>query len=58
VLCGSEDKLTPPKLSEALKEGIEGSALKVVPHAGHTVMIERYKEMNEAVQEFVLGIHS
>ena len=58
VLCGSEDKLTPPKLSETLKEGIEGSVLKVVPHAGHTVMIERYQEINEAVQEFVLGIHS
>lgn len=58
VLCGSEDKLTLPKLSEALKEGIEGSELKVVPHAGHTVMIERYQEMNEAVREFVLGIRS
>lgn len=58
VLCGSEDKLTPPKLSETLKEGIEGSVLNVVPHAGHTVMIERYQEINEAVKEFVLGIHS
>ena len=57
VLCGSEDKLTPPKLSEALKEGIEGSVLKLLPQAGHTVMIERYREMNRAVQDFVLGIH-
>ncbi|MGD8986337.1 MAG: alpha/beta hydrolase [Desulfobacteraceae bacterium] len=58
VLCGSEDKLAPPKLSEALKEGIEGSVLKFVPNAGHTVMIERYKEVNQAVQEFILGVHS
>lgn len=58
VLCGSEDKLTPPKLSKDLKEGIEGSVLKVLPHAGHTVMIERYQEMNGAVQDFVLAIHS
>ena len=58
VLCGSEDKLAPAKLSEALREGIEGSVLKMVPNAGHTVMIERYKEMNQAVQEFILGIHA
>lgn len=58
VLCGSEDKLAPAKLSEALREGIEGSALKMVPNAGHTVMVERYKEMNQAVQEFILGIHA
>lgn len=58
VLCGNEDKLAPPKLSEALKEGIEGSFLKFVPNAGHTVMIERYKEVNQAVQDFILGSHS
>jgi pimeloyl-ACP methyl ester carboxylesterase len=58
VLCGSEDKLAPLKRSEALNEGIEGSILKVIPNAGHTVMIERYKETNQAVQEFILGIHS
>ncbi len=58
VLCGSEDKLAPPKLSEALKEGIEGSVLKFVPNAGHTVMIERYKDVNQAVQNFISGIYS
>ena len=58
VLCGSEDRLAPPKLSEALRKGIEGSVLRMVPHAGHMVMIERYKEMNQAVQEFILGIHA
>jgi pimeloyl-ACP methyl ester carboxylesterase len=55
VLCGGKDKLTPLKLSEALKESIEGSILKIIPDAGHMVMIERYVEMNEAVQDFVFG---
>jgi len=58
VLCGSQDVLAPPRLSEALRRGIEGSVLKMVPHAGHSVMIERYKEVNQAVQEFILGIHA
>ena len=55
VLCGGKDKLTPLKLCEALKESIEGSILKIIPDAGHMVMIERYVEMNEAVQDFVFG---
>jgi pimeloyl-ACP methyl ester carboxylesterase len=55
VLCGDKDNLTPLKLSEALKESIEGSTLKIIPDAGHMVMIERYEEMNEAVQDFVTG---
>ncbi|MGD8227641.1 MAG: alpha/beta hydrolase [Desulfobacteraceae bacterium] len=55
VLCGGKDRLAPVKLSEALKESIQGSTLKIIPNAGHMVMIERYAEMNEAVQDFVLG---
>lgn len=58
VLCGSEDKLTPPKLSEALHEGIVGSRLRLISNAGHMVMIERHKEFNEAVQEFISEIRS
>lgn len=58
VLFGGKDKLTSLKLSEALKESIEGSILKIIPDAGHMVMIERYKETNQAVQEFIVGIHS
>jgi pimeloyl-ACP methyl ester carboxylesterase len=53
LLCGDRDKLAPLKLSEALKEGIEGSILKIIPDAGHMVMIERYAETNEAIQDFV-----
>ncbi|MEE9612303.1 MAG: alpha/beta hydrolase [Desulfatiglandales bacterium] len=55
ILCGSEDKLTPPELSESLKKGIKGAILKIVPDAGHMVMVERPKELNESVQEFILG---
>lgn len=55
ILCGSEDKLTPPELSEALNESIKGSILKIVPDAGHMVMVERPRAVNERVQEFILG---
>lgn len=56
ILCGSEDKLTPPKLSKALNDAIKGSIMKILPGAGHMVMIERHRELNEAVREFILEI--
>jgi pimeloyl-ACP methyl ester carboxylesterase len=57
ILCGREDKLTPPKLSKALNQGINGSTLKILQGAGHMIMIERHRELNEAVQDFIRGIH-
>ena len=58
VLCGDKDRLAPVKLSEALNEGIKGSTLKIIPDAGHMVMIESHLEMNEAVQDFVFDVGS
>lgn len=56
VICGEKDKLTPVSLSNKLTENIRGSRLAVIPSAGHMVMIEKYKEFNECIREFVLGI--
>ncbi|MDP6178560.1 MAG: alpha/beta hydrolase [Desulfatiglandales bacterium] len=56
ILCGSEDKLTPPKLSKALNQGINGSTLKILQGAGHMIMIERHRELDKAVQDFILGL--
>lgn len=55
VICGDKDKLTPVSLSNKLSENIRGSRLTVIPSAGHMVMIEKYKEFNESVREFVLA---
>ncbi|MFH1350354.1 MAG: alpha/beta hydrolase [Pseudomonadota bacterium] len=56
VLCGSQDKLTPPKLSLTLQENIKGSVLKTIPNVGHMVMIESYEEFNQAVTAFIFGL--
>lgn len=53
VVCGEKDLLTPPSLSEKLKEGISGSSLRIIQGAGHTVMIERPGPFNEAVAAFL-----
>ena len=54
ILCGDEDKLTPPALSKKLNDAIEGSRLEIVPSAGHMVMIENHKAFNDYVLDFIL----
>ncbi len=56
ILCGEEDKLTPPALSQKLHQLIRNSTLKVIPAAGHMVMIENFKMFNEAVGVFLADV--
>ena len=53
VLCGLEDKLTPPKYSEFLSHHIEGARLCLIPGAGHMVMLEKPQEVSRAIEEFI-----
>ncbi len=55
IICGEQDKLTPPSLSEGLEKAIPGAKLVLVPSAGHMVMIENFKVFNQAVRDFVLA---
>jgi pimeloyl-ACP methyl ester carboxylesterase len=41
VVCGTEDRLTPLRLSEALAGSIPGAALQTVDGSGHLVMLEQ-----------------
>lgn len=41
VLCGDEDRLTPPKYARYLAERLGGARLVVVPGAGHMLPLER-----------------
>ena len=56
VICGKEDKLTPPSLCRKLHESIKDSKMVEIPGAGHMVMIEAWRPLNEAVIEFVKGL--
>jgi pimeloyl-ACP methyl ester carboxylesterase len=58
IVCGDKDQLTPPPLSESLHASIPGSELKILPGAGHMVMIERFKEFNQSVLAFIQMTHS
>jgi len=53
LICGEEDKMTPPELSEFMKDQIEGAELAVIKDAGHFVMWENVKAFNKALKNFI-----
>jgi pimeloyl-ACP methyl ester carboxylesterase len=53
ILCGEEDRMTPLKYSEYLRDRIPGARLVVIPRAGHMVMLEQPRAVNEAIAEFL-----
>jgi pimeloyl-ACP methyl ester carboxylesterase len=55
VVCADKDVLAPPRLSKTLHDSIKGSQLKILPSAGHMVMIENHKAFNQCILDFVLA---
>jgi pimeloyl-ACP methyl ester carboxylesterase len=53
ILVGDRDVMTPPAFSEALQREILNSKLVLVPGAGHLVMLEKPREVNQAIETFV-----
>jgi len=53
IICGEEDKPTPPDLSRDLHAMIGGSQLAMIPRAGHLTNLERPAEFNTAVERFI-----
>ena len=53
VICGEEDRLTPPKYAEYLHAHLRGARLLRVPGAGHMVAIEAPAAVAGAVGELL-----
>lgn len=58
VLCGSEDRVTPPVLSAALARLIPGARSELIEGAGHLTNIERPDEFNTLVGSHVRAVDS
>lgn len=56
ALTGESDKMTPPKFAQALADRVPGARARIVPSAGHFVMVERPMETNDAIRTFLLGV--
>jgi 3-oxoadipate enol-lactonase len=58
VLCGAEDRITPPALSTALTRLIPGARYEAVEGAGHLSNLERPDEFNALAGGFIRGVDS
>jgi pimeloyl-ACP methyl ester carboxylesterase len=56
IICGAEDKMTPPDLSRQLAASVNGAKLEIFEGAGHMVMLERPAEFNESLDKFATSI--
>jgi pimeloyl-ACP methyl ester carboxylesterase len=56
LICGAEDKMTPVKYSEFLREAISGAQLHIVENAGHLVMLEQPDVVADLLKQFVESI--
>jgi pimeloyl-ACP methyl ester carboxylesterase len=52
VICGDEDKMTPPEMSRYLKDHIPGAQMALIKNAGHFVMLENAEAFNETLRIF------
>ncbi len=53
VVCGAEDKMTPPALSQFIRDCIPGARLALIEEAGHFAMMENSEAFNAALTDFV-----
>jgi len=53
VLCGTEDRITPPALSEELAALIPGAKLELIERAGHLANAEQPALFNAAIDSFL-----
>ena len=55
LICGEDDKMTPPDLSEFMRDHIAGAKLSLIKDAGHFVMWENVETFNRTLKDFVDG---
>ncbi|PIV99216.1 MAG: hypothetical protein CO108_27695 [Deltaproteobacteria bacterium CG_4_9_14_3_um_filter_63_12] len=53
VIGGRDDALTPSPIIEALGRTLPNAKFEIIDDAGHMVMVERHKRVNELIIEFV-----
>ncbi len=52
VICGADDKMTPPSLSHCIRDGIPGARLALIDGAGHFAMLENPAAFNATLADF------
>lgn len=53
IVCGAQDRLTPPRYAEFLAQRIAGAELRLIENAGHLAMLEQAKEFNRILKAWM-----
>lgn len=53
VICGAEDKITPPDIMRSMSDKINGSEFLLVPGAAHLPPVENSKFVNSSIEKFI-----
>lgn len=53
ILCGEEDQMTPPKLSQELAENLPNARYMSIPEAGHWIMLEQGARLAQEIQTWL-----
>ncbi|NVM36781.1 MAG: alpha/beta hydrolase, partial [Candidatus Lokiarchaeota archaeon] len=53
IICGKSDEMTPVKYSQFFHEKLINSKLCIIKKAGHNVMLEKPKDVNQAIEFFI-----
>ncbi|MCK4371124.1 MAG: alpha/beta hydrolase [Candidatus Lokiarchaeota archaeon] len=53
IICGKVDQMTPVKYSQFFHEKIINSKLCIIEEAGHNVMLEKPKDIHQAIENFI-----
>jgi pimeloyl-ACP methyl ester carboxylesterase len=56
VICGQDDQLTPVRYSQYLADQIPGAEIKIIPSAGHMVMLEQPQTVAAEISAFLSTI--
>jgi len=54
IICGSEDKLSPPNVMKPIAEKIPNSKFVLVENAGHMTPIENPVKLNSVIKDFLI----
>ena len=56
IIVGADDKFTPESPSRLMNEKLKGSALKIIPDAGHFANMENSEVFNSEIIKFLKGL--
>lgn len=56
IICGAQDKITPPEKSQAMHDLLKNSVYKVIDDAGHLSNIDQPEAFNKYLGEFIKDI--